>query len=154
MSVREMLLPRVGHWTGESKLWMSPDEPEQTSPSSLSVSGAARDHVVRIDYDWVYEGKPQEGTLLIGFDRSNRKVVAAFADSWHMSEGLMACEGSVDTQSGSLSVKGSYGDGQGGPDWGWRVMVESGEGRLAVVMYNITPQGEEQLAVRAEYTPE
>lgn len=154
MSVGELLLPRVGRWVGDNRLWLAPNEPEKTSPSTMTVSGAARDHVVRIDYDWVYEGRSQEGTLIVGFDRATRKVTAAFADSWHMSEGLMLCEGTLDRDAGTVSARGSYGDGQGGPDWGWRVVVEAAEpGKLGLVMYNITPDGDEQLAVRAQYAP-
>ena len=152
MSVRELLIPFAGRWTGENRLWLSPDDPPHDSPSVLTLSGAARDHVIRVDYEWAYQGKPQEGTLLFGFDRENAKATCAFADSWHMSEGLMLCEGAIDPEARVVSVKGTYGDGQGGPRWGWRIAIEAGDpAKLALVMYNITPDGEEQLAVRAEH---
>jgi hypothetical protein len=152
MSIRELILPRAGRWTGENQLWMDPSAPAVTSPSTLTISGAARDHVVRVDYEWAFEGKPQVGTLLFGFERETSKVTCAFADSWHMSEGLMLCGGTMDPAARTVSVKGTYGDGQGGPRWGWRISLELGdESKLALVMHNITPDGDEHLAVRAEH---
>jgi hypothetical protein len=154
MSVREILLPRAGRWTGENHLWLDPTAEPHTSPSTLTIAGALRDHVVRVEYEWTYEGKPQQGMLLLGFDRARGgKVTAAFADSWHMSEAVMLCEGTVDPEARTVSVKGTYGDGQGGPDWGWRLTLEAGdESTLTLVMHNITPDGEEHLAVRATHT--
>jgi hypothetical protein len=51
-----------------------------------------------------------------------------------------------------FSVLGKYGDGQGGPDWGWRTEVEvKGKDELVITHYNIPPQEEEAKAVEIQY---
>ena len=61
-----------------------------------------------------------------------------------------ACES---RQTGSiLSILGGYGDGQGGPDWGWRTEIEQTDAdTLVIVMTNIMPQGEEVKPVETRY---
>ena len=80
------------------------------------------------------------------------KVATAYwIDSWHMGDKVMICSGVADGNDG-LSVRGSYGAGDG-PDWGWRITLTPEEGqRLHVVMFNIEPNGKEWLAVEAHYT--
>lgn len=51
-----------------------------------------------------------------------------------------------------LSMPGSYGDGQGGPRWGWRTAIDlPDDDTLDLRMYNISPSGEEALAVEVNY---
>jgi len=39
-----------------------------------------------------------------------------------------------------------------GPDWRWRFEIQTGESDdFELRMYNITPEGDEALAVRAQY---
>jgi hypothetical protein len=48
-------------------------------------------------------------------------------------------------------VRGSYAAAPG-PDWGWRTVIETAEDdSLRMVMYNLTPDGQEYLAVEAVY---
>lgn len=62
----------------------------------------------------------------------------------------MSCEGAADSR-GSLEVRGSYA-AQPGPDWGWQTVVGPGaDGTLRMVMYNVSPDGNEDLAVEAVY---
>ena len=60
----------------------------------------------------------------------------------------MRCRGIVDDQ-GVTSVLGSNA-APPGPDWGWRIVLSPGE-PLKMTMYNIWPNGKEELAVEAMY---
>ena len=48
-------------------------------------------------------------------------------------------------------LRGRYED-PAGPEWGWGSTVRSGSaGELQIVMNNISPEGQEDLAVQADY---
>lgn len=51
---------------------------------------------------------------------------------------------------GVIDVRGSYA-APPGPDWGWRFIIAPAQMSLGLVMYNITPAGQEALAVEASY---
>jgi hypothetical protein len=75
-------------------------------------------------------------------------VTAAWIDPWHNGDRLMPCVGNL-TPAGAFTVKGSY-PAPAGPDWGWRITVEPPVNEAwRFTMHNITPQGEEMLAVEA-----
>jgi len=80
-------------------------------------------------------------------------ATVAWIDSWHNGDRLMLCQGSLSV-AGALSVKCSY-SAPPGPDWGWRITLESpSNDAWRLVMHNITPQGDEQLAVEALFQRE
>jgi hypothetical protein len=105
---------------------------------------------VRIDYDWAYRRTPQQGSLLIGHEADAAAATAHWVDTWHMGDKVMVCRGAVEPD-GPISVRGSYAAPLG-PDWGWRTVVTPGAQRLRLVMHNITPEGQEELAVDAQYS--
>jgi hypothetical protein len=62
----------------------------------------------------------------------------------------MHCQGVI-KDDGSVDVRGSY-QVSTGPDWGWRIVVEpESENVLNLIMYNIWPEGKEELAVKAVF---
>jgi hypothetical protein len=110
---------------------------------------------VRLDYTWGCQGKPQEGSLLLGFDPDAETVTAHWIDTWHMSDKAMVCSGPRPAAE-TLAVTGAYA-APPGPDWGWRIEVTPEAGhRLRLVMWNLWPAsqgGREELAMAATYTP-
>jgi hypothetical protein len=108
----------------------------------------AQGKFVRLDYSWGYEGQAQAGSYLFGYEKQRGAVTAVWIDSWHMGDKYMACEG---TANGVIDVRGSYA-APPGPDWGWRTVIEpEKEAAFRLLMYNISPEGEEALAVEAVY---
>jgi hypothetical protein len=104
-----------------------------------------------VRYTWQFEGDPQEGLLLLGWEGARGPVQAAWVDSWHNGDRMMLCRGETGA-SGGASVLGSY-PAPEGPDWGWRVAVEPGPGdSLRIAMFNIPPGIEEMLAVEGVYS--
>jgi hypothetical protein len=149
MTALESLLSSAGRWIGTSRLQDphagSPDD----SPSTATVTPILGNRFVRLDYTWAYRQAPQEGSLLIGYDKSASEVTAQWIDTWHMSDKVMACRGPSDA-AGTISVRGSYA-APPGPDWGWRIVITLCGQTLRIVMFNISPDGQEDLAVDADY---
>jgi hypothetical protein len=145
------LHPRLlGEWSGTKRLWMGPGSPELASASRLTIAPVAKGKFITLSYRWAYEGAEQEGLVLVGNQNDDEAASAAWVDSWHMSGKVMACNGTVD-DNGAIIVLGSY-EAPPGPDWGWRITInEPGPGMLRIVMHNITPEGEAELAVQADY---
>ena len=152
MSVLDQLIKCAGRWVGRNVLQDPHAGIADESPATATITQVLGGRFVRLDYTWAYKGQPQQGSLLIGHDASAGIVTGHWIDSWHMGNKLMACEGPVDA-SGTISVRGSY-TAPPGPDWGWRMIVTSAPERLSLVMYNIFPEGQEELAVEAGYSRE
>jgi hypothetical protein len=140
----------IGEWRGTKLLYLEPPPaPALSSPSKLSVKPVAGGSFLQFDYDWTYKGTEQSGVLLFGCDEEN-VASAAWVDSFHMSTKIMSCTGPA--TDGSAKLSGSYA-APPGPDWGWRITIRSvSPNELAIVMHNISPEGQEDLAVQIDYT--
>jgi len=153
MTTLDGLLACAGTWHGTSSLQDPTAGVAADSPSLATVTPVLGGRFVRLDYTWSYQGKPQEGSLLIGFEKKADKVTMHWIDGWHNGDKVMVCTGPGPTSSPTLSALGSYA-APPGPDWGWRIEVtpEAGQG-FRIVMYNLWPDGSrEELAVEASYT--
>ena len=116
MHALDRLAACAGRWRGSNRLHNphtgKPEDTESTAVLATLLSGK----FIRLDYTWSYGGAAQEGSLLIGYQSEHGKTTAHWIDSWHMSDGVMACEGAVEDD-GSIAVRGSYA-APPGPDWG------------------------------------
>jgi hypothetical protein len=139
----------VGTWTGTSRLLL-PDEPPRESPSTASIAVIAQGKFCTLAYTWVFDGQPQDGLVVFGYDPDRRAMDAIFVDSWHMGDKLMRLQGQ-DAAQDTVDVRGSYAV-DASPDWGWRLVIEPGDTAWCMLMYNVAPDGEEFLGVEATYT--
>lgn len=144
MSALELLAACEGSWVGTYVLQDPATNLDETSPTRLTLARAVGDRFVRLDYTWNYKGRPQQGTALIGFDPATHAASMHWADSWHMGRTVMACAGTCDAQ-GVVDVRGTYA-APPTADWGWRTVITPGD-QFRLVMYNISPDGQEDLAV-------
>jgi Protein of unknown function (DUF1579) len=153
MSILDALSACAGSWHGKSTLQDPYNDIAEESQSGLTVTPVLGGRFVRMDYTWSYKEKPQEGSLLMGFDKGADKVTAHWIDSWHNSDKVMACTGPRPVGK-AYSVRGSYA-APPGPDWGWRIdLTPEDGGTLRLVMFNVWPEsegGKEELAVEAVY---
>ena len=149
MKFDELKRALIGEWRGTKQLYLEPPPtPPLSSPSKLSVKPVAGGSFLQFDYDWIYEGEAQAGLLLFGCDEEN-VASAAWIDSFHMSSKIMSCTGGADD--GSAELRGSYA-APPGPDWGWRITLRSvSPNELTIVMHNISPEAQEDLAVQIDY---
>ncbi|HKS26330.1 MAG TPA: DUF1579 family protein [Pyrinomonadaceae bacterium] len=150
MDLDELKSNAVGDWAGDNMLRLSWLEPQEYhSPSELSVRQTVGGKYLAFTYTWSHEDGAQEGLLLIGYDGKNKVVNAVWVDSWHVSEKPLTLSG-ADDERGKIDLRGTY-EIPNHPDWGWRIVISTLEETLKIVMYNVSPEGEEDLAVRADY---
>jgi len=142
----------IGLWKGNHRLILSwlPD-PNFDSISNLAIKAVANNKFLMFTYDWHHEGVAQEGILLVGNNNEQSEVTASWIDSWGMGRKIMNCYGTMN-EVGDISLRGSY-EVQDNPDWGWRIDIPlPTDNSLQIKMYNVSPDGEECLAVDANYT--
>ncbi len=157
MDAVELLGQLAGRWAGDNALWLDPSQPEPyTSPTTAEVTLVALDRFARLDYTWAIDGEAQAGSILVGGDEASGAVTAVWIDPWHNARRMMVCHGHVSqdgpgAEGGTVSVRGSY-PAPPGPDWGWGIDIGPGDdGTLRLIMFNIPPGGEPELAVEAIY---
>jgi hypothetical protein len=153
MSVRPSLAELAGSWKGNYRLHTS-RLPQTThdSESKCNVDLRVNGQFLAIEYDWVYEDKRQEGVLIVGCDEASDAVQAIWSDSWHMSHKFMICDGTID-DGGKVNMIGSYSAPEG-PEWGWRIELAPEKDSLRIKMFNISPEGDEEIAVESNYSRE
>lgn len=138
-----------GRWKGNYRLWEPGALPRQ-SQSAVQVAAMIGGRFVRMDYTWLYEAEPQQGSILFGWEIKKRLVTAVWVDSWHMGDKFMTCRGTADRK-GAIIVRGSYAV-RGSGEWGWRTLIKPSPGRsIRMLMYNVSPAGKEELAVDANF---
>lgn len=150
MGVDHNLSNLVGSWTGTNRLhlpWMS--EKLKESNSAAVVSSKMNDQFLSIEYTWSFGGDPQEGLLIVGCDEKSDAVQAVWTDSWHSKGVLMLCNGETNAD-GGFSVTGSY-SVPDNPDWGWRTEISPNSIGFRYAMYNVSPDGVEELAVETDF---
>ncbi|MCO6509851.1 MAG: DUF1579 family protein [Aridibacter famidurans] len=145
----ESIFELEGQWEGTYKLWFSPAEPHLESETSAGIKRGVNFTCAKIAYDWVYEEKKQEGLIVLAFNPNRELVRAAWFDSFHMANDFMDCEGF--SKDGAVNVLGSY-TAPVGPAWYWRTILDAPDGSFRMRMYNIHPDGTEELAVEAVYS--
>lgn len=148
MSGLDSLFKLAGRWTGTSRLWLPPAQEPYISATTAVLNPIVGGKFAQLAYTWAFEGDAQEGVLLIGHEPADQAATVVWADSWHMGHKFMLCQGRIEAN--RVMVHGSYAV-ESGPDWGWRIEIEMSAETLRILMYNVTPDGDEMLGVEAAY---
>ena len=149
MTVQDFYGQLVGDWRGTYFLWLDPNKPPEESRTEVQMRSVAKGAYFLMSYSWTQGGDTQEGVFLMG-GRGDAGS-ATWGDSWHMVPTPMICKGGLQAGGEKLVFQGSYSGGQGQPDWGWRTeFVLRGRDAFIMEAYNISPDGNEEIAVRAE----
>jgi hypothetical protein len=135
----------VGRWSGSSRLWLEPDQEPRECAMEATIRAIAGAAFVRIEYTWTFDGRPQDGELLLCRDARASRWNAVWIDSWHMPHTFMHSTGSLDHV---VDIEGGYAV-PGHPDWGWRTRIELEGETLVLHMWNVSPEGEAALAVHS-----
>jgi hypothetical protein len=93
MNALQGLTACAGSWRGTNTLQDPDTGRPEGSPSTLTVTPVLAGRFIRVDYTWGYQGKPQEGSLLVGFDPKIGEVSGHWIDTWHMGWIAMNCLG-------------------------------------------------------------
>jgi hypothetical protein len=140
----------IGKWTGKSQLWMYPGDSVHESSTTAEVGRLAQGQFITIAYDWAFDGEPQDGLIIYGLYPEEPPGTSLWLDSWHVANSYMSFETEVgdDVQ---IIMRGSY-PAPEGPDWGWRIEIEpKAPDAFELCLFNIAPDGQEALAVLADY---
>jgi hypothetical protein len=150
MSIPAKLQQLSGDWKGSNRLHLGDwgPTPLHESAGSAAVRERIGGQFLEIAYTWEYDGKQNEGVIILGGDNKTDAVNAFWTDSWHLAHQTMLCDGREGAD-GSVSVKGFY-KVEGHPDWGWRTEIIPGDTSFDYKMYNVSPEGEETLAVEMD----
>jgi hypothetical protein len=150
MSVHEKLASLVGEWKCTNRLNFGDEHPVLESPGTATVVTRVGGQCLEIAYTWSFEGKPQEGVILMDKNGKTSEAAASWTDTFHYANSLMHCLGTWD-ENGKVSVTGSYAAGDG-PDWHWRTEIIPSDDSFKYLMINISPDGDEQWAVEMDFT--
>ncbi|HJS17703.1 MAG TPA: DUF1579 domain-containing protein [Anaerolineales bacterium] len=140
-----------GGWAGTSKLWFEPDKLADESAVAGSIQLILDGRFALYLYQGSVEGESQHGMFTFGYNTTLDRYEASWVDSFHNNTAIMFCVGKP-VENG-FSVLGSYPDPSGGPDWGWRTVVELLDAdHLVITAYNIHPEFGEAKATEARLT--
>lgn len=150
MSEDLFLANLIGRWSGNCRTWFEPTQLADESPITSEFEWFLGRHFLKHSYRGTMQGKPRQGQELLVWNKVTNQYEVSWVDDFHMNYAIMVSSGSLGPQ--GLNVRGSYEVGPGQPAWGWRTIYQlSGTDELTIRAYNITPQGEETLAVETKY---
>ena len=149
MAIPTQLHTLAGKWHGTNQLWLEPNEPVRESVGTAVFKLTAQGKFATLEYTWADEGQPQSGLLLFGSD--GQQINATWVDYWHMQDAMLSCIGAAEPD-GAIWVRGNYA-APPGPDWGWKIAIQpQTNNKFLFIMHNISPEGEEMLAVEVVFT--
>lgn len=140
----------VGDWTGKLRIWFEPGQLGEESSVRGSFRSVLGGRFVIHDYEGSCMGDVSQGLAIHGYHLDRHRHESAWIDSFHTGTQLMFSTGVP--MAALHSVSGSYGGESDGEAWGWRTLIEmKSTEQLLITMFNITPQGEESVAVEFDY---
>jgi hypothetical protein len=143
-----------GDWRGSTRLFAGlASEPEHASAAWLRCSPAGGPGRLRMRYVWSLEGRLREGHLLLAFDPAARSVSGSWMDSGLDTQEVLCLRGML-AEDGLLRLVGTVRP-ESGTGMQWRIEFDApAEDALELRMYITSAQGEEELAVSADYRRE
>lgn len=147
-TVKDFWTSLAGDWTGSYSLWLRPGTPAQNSDIRATIQPTAKGNYFLMSYSWKRGKDAHEGVFLFG--GKDETATATWGDSFHSVPEPLHNSGMLQEGGKKLVVNGSYSAGDG-PAWGWRTeFTRQGPDSFLMEAYNITPEGLEALAVKAE----
>jgi hypothetical protein len=133
-----------GDWRGGYDLWLMPTSPKESSESTAEINNGV------MNYQWAQGEKSHQGAF--DFGGSGKEANFSWSDSFHSSNAAMKGSGSLSEDGSKLVFMSHYSAGDDQPEWGWRTeFTFSDPQTLKMEAHNITPEGQEALAVRCDY---
>ena len=145
----KQLMALEGDWEGVTKAWLEPGKLADESPSKARFRPLLDGRFILQEYEGTVNGEGHKGAGIIGYNLQADRLEFAWVDSFHTGTGIMFSEGNSEID--NLAALGSFPDGTGGPDWGWRTEFQIKDtDHVVLTAYIITPDGQEAMAVQTE----
>lgn len=142
----------VGEWQGTTRVWFEADQPPVMEVAQRgTIRSVLGGRFLLHEYRYGEGEQAGEGVAMYGLHLDEGQYESAWIDSFHTGSSVIFSTAGDD--GGGFKVLGSYGDGQGGPRWGWRTEIaQPSANELVVTMFNIPPGEPEAKAVETVYT--
>jgi Protein of unknown function (DUF1579) len=149
--VHHRLAAMAGDWEGRFRLWFQPGTPAEDSVQRGSIRLVGSGRFLLHEYEGECVGEPFEGVALWAYHLDENAFECAWGESFGTGTSIMFSTGRV--EDGRFGALGSYGAGDGSPErWGWRTELSQPDAEhLDIRMFNVTPAGQETLAVEVNY---
>jgi hypothetical protein len=138
----------AGDWKGHARTFIEPGKPPMEAAWEGRMARVLGGRFLRFEYRSALFDAPLAGELLIAYESGEALWRMSWADSFHTGTAILVSVGDGSPDAQPVSVRGSYFAAPGHPHWGWRTELHDGEaGALTLRMYNISPEGQEDLGV-------
>lgn len=97
---------RVGKWTGNIKMWWSPDAPVDTSTCTMESKWILDGHYLLESVVGDFGGQTFHGQSIVGYDNVANTYFSTWIDN--MSTSIMVQQGKLDTATKSMAYTGEY----------------------------------------------
>ena len=140
------LLQLVGEWSGVSRTFFEPGVLGDESAIQAHITPMFDGRFVNIVYESSMQGSSLQGSMIIGLYLLDNSWQMAWVDTFHMGTGIMHAKGA--NEGNEFNVLGQYSSGGENPEfWGWRTIIKKAADQLIISAFNISPQGQEDLAI-------
>lgn len=103
-----------GSWSGEVKMYMSPDAPPTVNPASLTSKMIMGGRYQQQIFKGTMNGMPFDGMSTLAYDNGKKEFVNTWIDN--MGTGLMVLKGKMDDASKTMTLEGMMTDPMTGKD--------------------------------------
>lgn len=147
-AAHQRLARLAGVWKGSARTFIDPAKPPLEAAWEGRMALVLGGRFLRFEYRSELFGSPLAGELLLAFEAGEALWRSSWVDSFHTGTAILVSVGDGGPEAQPVSVRGSYFAAPGHPHWDWRTELHDGEaGRLTLRMFNVSPEGQEDLGV-------